>query len=203
MQLHLHACYGRAFLLSRPHQEVLVHCRCELVSGLRDVLSCVGRLSMSRVLCACSEKGVCRQCRPSPLCISRIYRLLASMAVLFQESSTLLCGLRYFFFSFQKMCSLSDVADDSCLILKLDVCWLYRVLNSFSVIPMYMPSLIVLVCVTDAWYTTPFWRHLPCSGHNVLFLQLHSFICSSLLFSLLRIALLWLAILFLILLMQL
>ena len=39
-------------------------------------------------------------------------------------------------FSFQE-CSLSDVADDLWLSLKLDVCWLYLVLNSFSVIPMY------------------------------------------------------------------
>ena len=29
---------------------------------------CVGRLK--RVLCACSEKGVCRQYRPSPFCIT-------------------------------------------------------------------------------------------------------------------------------------
>ena len=49
------------------------------------------------------------------------------------------------------MCSFSDVVDDLCVSLKLDVCWLYRVLNSFSVIPMYMSSLIVLVCVTVAW----------------------------------------------------
>ena len=40
-------------------------------------------------------------------------------------------------FSFQ-MCSLSDVADDLCLSLKLDVCWLYRVKNSFFVISMYI-----------------------------------------------------------------
>ena len=38
-------------------------------------------------------------------------------------------------FSFQ-ICSLSDVADDLWLSLKLAVFWLYRVLNSFSVIPM-------------------------------------------------------------------
>ena len=44
---------------------------------------------------------------------------------------------------------------------------------------------------------------LPCSGGNVLFLQLYSFTCSSLLFSLLRIAFMWLVILCLILLMQL
>ena len=58
------------------------------------IFSCVGRLR--RVLCACSEKGVCRQYGPSPLCISCIYQLLASMAVLFRESSTSLCGLRCF-----------------------------------------------------------------------------------------------------------
>ena len=144
----------------RPLREVLMHCCLPLgalplgsfflrISDLIGyVFSCVGRLK--RVLFPCSEKGVCRQYRPFPLCISCIYRLLASMAVLFQESSKLLCGLRcFFFFSFQ-MCSLSDVADDFWLSLKLDVCWLYRVLNSFSVIPMYISSLIVLVCVTVA-----------------------------------------------------
>ena len=59
-----------------------------------DIFFCVGRLR--RVLCACSEKGVCRQYGPSPLCMSCIYRLLASMVVLFRESSTLLCGLPCF-----------------------------------------------------------------------------------------------------------
>ena len=44
----------------------------------------------------------------------------------------------------------NDVADDLCLSVKLDVCWLYRVLDAFSVIPMYRSSLIVLVCVTVA-----------------------------------------------------
>ena len=92
----------RAGILVRPLWEVLMHCglvqcRLELIFFLRisdligDVFSCASRLK--RVLFACSEKGVCRQYRPSPLCTSCIYRLLASMAVLFQESSTLLCGL--------------------------------------------------------------------------------------------------------------
>ena len=49
------------------------------------------------------------------------------------------------------MCSLSDMADDLWLSLNLDECWLYRVLNSFLVIPMHMSSLIVLVCVTVGW----------------------------------------------------
>ena len=52
-----------------------------------------GQIEKRTVLFACSEKGVCRQYRPSPLCTSCIYRLLASMSVLFQESSTLLYGL--------------------------------------------------------------------------------------------------------------
>ena len=63
----------------------------DLIIGIS---SYVGRLR--RVICACSEKGVCRQYEPSPLCTSCIYRLLASMAVLFRESSTLLCGLLCF-----------------------------------------------------------------------------------------------------------
>ena len=76
----------------------MVHCRLKLFflrisfSDLKgDVSSCVGRFK--RVLFACSEKGGCRQYRPSPLCTSCIYRLLACMALLFQESSTLLYGL--------------------------------------------------------------------------------------------------------------
>ena len=64
-----------------------------------DVSSCVGRLKI--VLFACSEKGGCSQYRTSPLCTSCIYRLLACMAVLFQESSTLLYCLCCFTFSFQ------------------------------------------------------------------------------------------------------
>ena len=66
------------------------------ISDFIDVFSRVGRLK--RVLFACSEKGMCRQhrSRPSPLCTSCIYRLLASRAVLFQESSTLLYGLSCF-----------------------------------------------------------------------------------------------------------
>ena len=99
----------RPDILVRPLQEVLVHCRlvhcglvhCRLelfflrISDLKgDVSTCVGRLK--RVLFACSEKGVSRQYRPSPLCISSIYRLLASLAVLFQESSTLLYGVHKF-----------------------------------------------------------------------------------------------------------
>ena len=94
----------------RPLREVLVYCRlvhcrlvhCGLVHSRKlfflrisdligDVSSCMGRLK--RVLFACSEKGVSRQYRSSPLCTSCIYQLLASMAVLFQESSTLLYGL--------------------------------------------------------------------------------------------------------------
>ena len=76
----------------------LVRCRLKLVllrilfSDLKgDVFSCVGRLKI--VLFACSEKGGCRQYRPSPMCTSCIYRLLACMAVPFQGSSKLLYGL--------------------------------------------------------------------------------------------------------------
>ena len=93
----------RPDILVRPLQGFLVHCglvHCRLklfflrisFSDLKvDVSSCVGRLE--RVLLACLEKVGCRQYRPSPLCTSCIYRLLACMAVLFQESSTLLYGL--------------------------------------------------------------------------------------------------------------
>ena len=43
-----------------------------------------------------------------------------------------------------KMCLISDVANDLCLSLMLDVCRLYRVFNSFSVIHMYY---VFLHCV--------------------------------------------------------
>ena len=98
----------RPDIFARPHQEVFVHCRlvhCGLVrcrlklvllwilfSDLKaDVFSCVGRWKI--VLFSCLGKGGCRQYRPSPMCTSCIYRLLACMAVPFQGSSTLLYGL--------------------------------------------------------------------------------------------------------------
>ena len=81
----------------RLHQEVFVHCRlvhcglvhCRLNIVLRiffsdliaDVFSGVGRWKI--VLFSCLGKGGCRQYRPSPMCTSRIYRLLACMAVPF------------------------------------------------------------------------------------------------------------------------
>ena len=74
-----------------------------------------------------SEKGGCRQYRPSPMCTSCIYRL----QVPFQGSFTLLYGLCCFLL---QMCSLSDVV--GWLSLKLDVCitrsriMLYRCLPS-------------------------------------------------------------------------
>ena len=98
----------RPDIFARPHQEVFVHCRlvhCGLVrcrlklvllrilfSDLKaDVFSCVGRWKI--VLFSCLGKGGCRQYRPSPMCTSCIYRLLACMAVPFQGSSTLLYSL--------------------------------------------------------------------------------------------------------------
>ena len=52
-------------------------------SDLKDVSSCVGRLK--RVLFACSEKGVCRQHRSSPLCTSCIYRLCTTEKAYIEE----------------------------------------------------------------------------------------------------------------------
>ena len=85
----------RPDIFARPHQ-VFVHCRlvhCGLVrcrlklvllwilfSDLKaDVFSCVGRWKI--LLFSCSMKGGCRQYRPSPMCTSCIYGLLACMAV--------------------------------------------------------------------------------------------------------------------------
>ena len=126
MQLPLQARYGRPFFIepsSSGDLGALQLRACFKVSDLiGDVFSCVGRLR--RVLCACSEKGMCRQYRPSPLCIRCIYRLLASMAVLFQESSTLVCGLRCFF-SFQ-----FNVCTKRCLFVCLFV-WFLNVLVNY------------------------------------------------------------------------
>ena len=94
----LQACYGRPFwslIFARSWCTAAWSFFFLQISDLiGDVFSCVGRLK--RVLFACSEKGVCRQYKPTPLCISCIYRSLASMALIFQESSTLLYGLRCF-----------------------------------------------------------------------------------------------------------
>ena len=55
---------------------------------------------------------------------------------------------------------------------------------------------VLFLCVTLHYgclvYNTSFWRHLPWSGHAVLFLQLHGLVCSASVFSLLRTVLLWL-----------
>ena len=86
------------------------------ISDLKaDVFSCVDRLK--RVLFACSEKGVCRQYRPSPLCKSCIYRLLSSMAALFTRIFDVTEWSVLLSFNFQ-MCSFSDVDDDLWLSLK-------------------------------------------------------------------------------------
>ena len=89
----------RPDIFARPHQ-VFVHCglvRCRLKLILlrilfsdliSDVFSCVGWWKI--VLFSCLGKGACRQYRPSPMCTSCIYRLLACMAVPFQGFSTLL-----------------------------------------------------------------------------------------------------------------
>ena len=124
--LLLQFCFGRPFY-SRPLRRSWCTADASFLVRVSDfivgIFSCVDRLR--RVLCACSEKGVCRQYGLSPLCISCIYQLLASMAMpltrIFHDAmwSALLS------FSFE-MCSLSDVADDLWLSLKLDMWWLYR-----------------------------------------------------------------------------
>ena len=53
VQLTLQACYGRPLLLSRLHREVLVHCRCELVSGFKFDRRCF-------LLCGQVEKSSLR-----------------------------------------------------------------------------------------------------------------------------------------------
>ena len=149
--LSLQFCYGRSFY-SRPPREVLVHCRLEVAgSG--------GRFDNRYFL-------LCGQIEKSSLCLFReghvkaiwtfsvVYKLhlpvVGRYSCAFSRTFHVAMWSAVLSFSFQ-MRSLSDVADDFCLSLNLDVCWLYRVLNSFSVIPMYMPSFIVLVCVTVAW----------------------------------------------------
>ena len=112
----------------RPLREVLVHCslvHCGLVHcGLvhcrlehfflrisdliGDVFYCVGRLK--RVLFVCSEKGVCRQYRPSPLHLPVVGEYGCAFSTTFHVTvwSVLLS------FSFQ-MCSLSSRLSFNCM----------------------------------------------------------------------------------------
>ena len=77
------------------------------------------------------------------------------------------------------------------LSLKLGVCWLYVVLNLFSVIPMEVSCYFGGFCSTVALFTTPFWRHWPLSGQDFLSLQLQVFPCFSFIFLDSRTVLLW------------
>ena len=85
-----------------------------------------------------------------------------------------------FSFSFQ-MCSLSDVADDLWLSLTLVISCFELVLG-YSYIDVF-PHCVGLCdggLVDDSFLET-----IALQRHNVLFLQLHSFICSPFIFSLL------------------
>ena len=67
----------------------------------------------------------------------------------FFNTSQLMVWLIFLSFNCQ-MCSLKVVAVRLCGSLNDDVCWLYRVLNWFSVKPTYVFSIAVCVCVTVA-----------------------------------------------------
>ena len=132
----------------------------------------------------------------------RLHRLVfGEYGLAFSTMLHVMVYLRLAFFN-SHMCSLKDVADCLCCSRKLELCWLYLVLNWFSVIPMYVSIILFCSCTTVAWYTTPSWRHLPLSGHALLSLQLHDFFFSScsLLF---RIVWLWLSMICFMLFMQL
>ena len=90
------------------------------------------------------------------------------------------------------MCSLRVVVDNLCSSLKLDIIML--IIAGFELVlcdsNIYVSCFLVLLCMIVGWYITPFWRHLPWNGHDILFLQLHSLVCSVSLFSLLRTVLL-------------
>ena len=70
-----------------------------------------------------------------------------------------------FLYNFQT-CSLSVVEVLLCSNLKDDLCKLNLVLNSFSVIPIYVSWLFKVVSVAVALYTTHLVRHLPSSGQK-------------------------------------
>ena len=81
--------------------------------------------------------------------------------------------LMFFFFNFRTW-SLSVVEVRLYSNLKDDLCKLNLVLNSFSVIPIYVSWLLEIVSVTFALYTTHLVRHLPSSGQELFCRQLHS-----------------------------
>ena len=63
---------------------------------------------------------------------------------------------------------ISDVANDLCLSLKLDVCQLYRVLNSFSVIHMYYVFLHCVGLWDGGLVGDTFYLHTPFSEKKIL-----------------------------------
>ena len=100
-----------------------MHCRCELVSGLRFDSRCF-------LLCGQVEKSSLRLFREG--CVKAIWAFfVGEYGCAFSRIFHVTKWCALLSFSFQ-MCSLIDVADDLYLSLKLDVCWLYRVLISFS-----------------------------------------------------------------------
>ena len=143
--MSLQLCYGRPFL-SRPHREVLVHCRCELGSALRFDSRCF-------LLCGQVEKSslglFTEGCVLAIWAFSVVHKLHLSVVgeygCAFSRIFHVTLWSALLSFSFQ-MWSLSDVGDSLSLSLKLDLCW-YIVLGYSYV---YV-SLIVLVCVTVAW----------------------------------------------------
>ena len=73
------------------------------------------------------------------------------------------------------------------------VMWFLYLSLKFVASPTY--DSFVISAVTDAWYTTFAWRHLPSSGHSGFFRQLHVRSCwvgASIAVSCERIFLLWL-----------
>ena len=72
-------------------------------------------------------------------------------------------------------CLLNVVLLASFWCLKDDLCTLYLVLNSFSVMPMYV-FLSPVACITVASYTTVLVLQSPFSGHKTFCLQLHLFV---------------------------
>ena len=69
-------------------------------------------------------------------------------------------------FSLQVQICLLSLVEFLCFVCQNDVVWfLYLVLKSFSVGPMYVSVVLLSLRVTVAWQISEDWRHFPSGGH--------------------------------------
>ena len=92
-----------------------------------------------------------------------------------QVASTFHCTRNGFLASFRVHISFDSSVSFLLFAYRNEVMWFLYLSLKFVASPTY-DSFVVSV-VTDAWYTTFAWRHLPSSGHSGFFRQLHVHSC--------------------------